>query len=603
MRKNLSRLFIFISSLTICARGFGVESYTVEFQGIEDGKTYELLHTASQLVSLQKSPPSTTIGLRRRAENDVNNIIKVLHSQAYYNAHVHLEFDLLDEPAKIYFKIDPGPQYPLIDFELLADVEGNNAFPLSTITLNELGVELGRIAYPRVILKAENALEELLKCNGYPFARVTKQEVIADQTEKNVSVKLFVDSGPRAYFGPLAITGSERVKRAYFNKKLFWREGDIYSPNKIQYTQNALELSGLFSSVSIVYPDEVLEDHSLPITIEVKEGKARSIGFGANYETQRGFGISAEWAHRNLTGMGDRLSFQTSLWMTKQYALLSYVVPDFGMPKQDLVWAADYLREKDIGYTETSYSLSGMLVRQVNKCFNLSYGLMYKHLIDTDIHESRTPCTPKRRHETFDLFKSPIFAYWNRSDSILDPTTGYKIGIRAIPSYKFVGAQRFYSINILSGSIYIPLDVNRRSVFAFQTTLGTIPGPIKTEIPRSELFDAGTDTLLRGYKYKSVSPLNKDNKPTGGKSMLIYTAEYRYHFTKNFGAVLFYDFGNVYSSTLPELDKKILQSVGLGVRYYTPVGPIRLDAGFPLNPRKGVDTSPLQIYLSIGQTF
>lgn len=601
--KQAIRLFILISSLLASSPCFGIDAYTVDFEGISDPGTLELLHKASQLISLQKSPPSTTIGLRRRAENDINNIIKVLHSKAFYNAHVHLEFDLLDEPAKITYKIDTGPQYPFKNFDLLPDPDGGNAFPLSTITLNELGVEIGSTAYPKIIFKAVSALEELLKCNGYPFARISGQEVVADQEEKSISVKFFVNSGPRAKFGEINITGNHRTRRRYFNKKLFWCEGDVFSPTKIQCTQNALELGGLFSSVSIVYPDTVSEDENLPVTIEVKEAKARSIGFGGNYETQRGFGVSAEWAHRNLTGMGDRLGLQTSLWMTKQYAQLSYVQPDFGMPKQDLVWTADYLREKDIGYTETSYSLSGMLVRQVNKCLNLSAGLMYKHLIDTDFYEGSTHSTQRVGHETFDLIKTPIFAYWNRSDSVLDPTTGYKASIRTIPSYKFIGTQIFYSINVMTGSIYIPLSANKRSAFAFQATFGTIPGPDKTQIPRSELFDAGTDTWLRGYKYKSVSPLDKDNKPTGGKSMLIYTAEYRYHMTKNLGFVLFYDFGNVYSSALPELDKKILQSVGLGIRYYTPVGPIRLDAGFPLNPRKGVDTSPVQIYISIGQTF
>lgn len=593
-------IFLFLSLFHQC---YGIDAYAVKFEGVEDPKLINLLESGSQLVLLKETPPATHAGLRRRAESDINNLVKVLQSQAFYNARVDLAFDFLETPSVVTVKIDPGPVYPFDSFQIISDPKSIETTSLHGIKLKDLGITLDTPAYPEKILNAVDKLEEILKNMGYPYSEITERTVIADQENKTISVTLFVDSGPLTYFGPFTITGTKKTRKAYFKKKISWKTGERFSPEKIRCTQNALELSGLFSAVNIIYPDELPDTTSIPITIEVEEDKPRSLGLGVNYETYRGFGVSAEWTHLNLTGMADRLSFQTSLWLDKQYGRLSYIQPDFCRPGQDLIWAADYNNEKDIGYEETSYSLSSTLSRQVNSCVRISYGLMYKHLIDSDIHETKHYSPSEKKAETFDLFKTPFFIFWNYSNNILDPTLGYRLRLRSYPSWKFIGSQLFYSINVLNASYYLPIDRSCRYVLAGQVTLGAIFGGVKTLIPRSELFDAGTDTLLRGYKYKSVSPLDNTRKPTGGRSMLIYNLEARYRMNKDMGWVLFYDFGNVYNSMFPEFNNKILQSVGLGFRYFTPVGPIRLDLAFPLNPRRGVDTSRYQAYLSIGQTF
>lgn len=580
-----------------------VDEYTLEFEGIDNPKILNLLYSASQLKILQNSPPTTNIGLRRRAENDIKNIVKILHSQAYYNSRVKLDFDFEHSPVIVKIFIETGPIYPFESFNLVPDPQSSGSFPLKTVDLKDIGICIGEPATTLAIIEAESSLEQLMNNAGYPYGQVTSREVIANQETKTISTSLFVNSGLPMYFGTTEIVGNLRVKNRYFRKHITWSEGDLYSPQSIQCTQNKLELSGLFSSVSISIPDEAPQDGDLPVSIEVKEAKPRSIGFGVNYETERGPGASASWVHRNLKGMGDRLAVNGTLWSDKQFGGVSYIQPDWRRLGQDLIWSADYLRERDEGYTSKSYSLSSILSVEVSRSLRMTYGVMYKHLIDTDIHESKRHESQKDEDETFNLFKLPISLYWNNTNDVLNPTTGQKIKLKSIPSYKFIGSQIFYSINILSGSYYIPLDRRKNHVFALQGTFGFIPGPCKTEIPRSELFDAGTDTLLRGYKYKTVSPLDDTYKPTGGRSMMIYSLEYRYRMSNDIGWVLFYDFGNVYANRVPQFNKKILQSVGIGFRYFTPVGPIRLDIAVPLNPRKHVESSSYQAYLSIGQSF
>jgi translocation and assembly module TamA len=595
-----------ITFVLLCISNFasGVDSYVVEFQGVSDNNLLQLLHSASQLIILQSSPPTTNVGLRRRAESDLNNIVKVLHSQAFYNARVSASYDFEKQPVVITIQIEMGSVYPIEEFYILPDPKSHGSFPYSSISIGDIGVCLNEPAYTETILSAESDLEQLMNDDGYPYASVTDREVIADQESKSISVVLFIDSGPQVRFGYTSISGNRCVKNRFFKNKISWCQGQLYSPRFLQCTQNELELSSLFSSVSIVLPEDAPdEDGEVPITIEVKEGKPRSIGFGINYETNRGPGFGASWEHRNLTGMGDKVSMTGDIWADKQFGRMSYIIPDFGRKDQRLIWSADYLRELDVGYHEKSYSLGATIVRQVNCHLQFYYGLMYQHLINTDIHEKKRHQSQKTDDETFNLFKSPISFNWNYSNSILDPTTGFRVKLRAIPAYSFTGKQIFYDINVLTASYYYPFDRCHRHVIAGQGTFGFIFGPQKDLIPRSELFDAGTDKLLRGYKYKTVSPLDNTYKPTGGRSMMIYSLEYRYRQTEDIGWVVFWDFGNVYSNRLPELDKKILNSVGLGFRYFTPVGPVRLDIAFPLNKRHHIDKSSYQAYLSFGQAF
>ena len=173
--------------------------------------------------------------------------------------------------------------------------------------------------------------------------------------------------------------------------------------------------------------------------------------------------------------------------------------------------------------------------------------------------------------------------------------------MKAIPTYRFNRNEFFYTILEGIGSSYYPIDWLLPQVLAYKIHIGSIVGPSTMTIPPPERFYAGSDCTLRGYKYLTVSPLNHEGKPIGGRSLAIFSAEHRIRLTPEIGFVSFYDVGNVYDQSLPRLDQKQLQSIGVGFRYYTPVGPLRADIAFPLNKRP-IDNN-FQIYLSIGQSF
>ncbi|MCB1111098.1 MAG: BamA/TamA family outer membrane protein [Chlamydiales bacterium] len=593
------KYYLILLLLPFCC--FATEEYQVIFNGIDSPALMQLIQQHSSLHEQQSSPPTTNAGLRRRAEADIPNIVKALHSKAYYNAYVDFDIDFDIYPVKITVTIDPGPIYPLSEFSVVPDDEAACG-EYRTIAPEQLCVTIGDAAEPKTINTAKERLIYLFKTWGYPMAEITNTEVVADQEKQNVAVTIQVSCGPKAYFGQVEVSGNCRVNSRYIKQKIAWREGALYCPTWIEKTESALEATNLFSSVTVSYPNFVDENNRLPMTIEVLEGKHRSIGAGLFYSTLRNFGGTAEWEHRNFNGMGEMVRLRGELWQDKAEGSIAYIKPDYCYRGQDLIWLAEYYHEDTEGYDETSFSFSRSISRKLSKCLTIGYGIKYTHLRNSQIHELEDHQRQRFNAEEFELIKLPFRAFWNGTDSLMDPTYGYTVRGKFVPSWQVKGSQFLYGIATMTATKYYRLDRNCRFILATKAMFGSVFGEARDVIPRSELFDAGSQNTLRGYKYKTVSPLDDENKPTGGRSLMVYSAELRWRMTKTMGWVVFYDVGNVYKEVIPKFDYKQLQTLGLGYRYFTPVGPLRLDLAFPLNKRPGVDNS-FEFYMSIGQAF
>jgi len=599
MRKIFFFLLFAISPLLANA----AVDYTVSIQGIENETLLTLIEKASDLYRLQASPPSTRSALKRRAENDLANIVNALRSQALYNARVQFEYNFISKPAHLTIHIEPGSPYPLTDVQITS-IDQSHLSILNTICLEDLGVILPQTATPKFIRQIESSLIRFLDESGYPYAKIVKNEVIADQKTRTVKSLIRIDIGMQMTFGPITIEGSCKVKRCYIEKKIRWCPGELYCPSKITCTQKALESSLLFTGVEIVLPEVPPENGILPVTIQLQEARYRSIGLGINYTTQRGPGISANWENRNLLGSGEVLDIRAGIWDEEYFGSISLVQPEFPNLCETLIWTGEIRREETVGYTADYALLSLLAQRSYNPYMHISYGLTYKHLKDSNIHEeSSNGDQILIKKEEFELLKFPYIFHWQYVNDTLNPTCGCNVRFEAVPSYQFLGHEFTYATNILTTSFYVPLSSFNERILAFRMVLGSIPGPSRHTIPRSELFDAGTDTLLRGYRYKTVSPLDNQGEPTGGRSMLIYTSEFRTRFSQDFGLVFFHDMGNVYAEPYPQPYKKFLHSVGIGLRYFTVVAPIRIDFAIPLNFRKEIDRSHYQVYFSLGQSF
>lgn len=594
MSRRHAFLFLIFYLCTACglAHAENDYAYSVEFRGVDE-ETVDLLSSASQLVILQDRPPSTAATLKMRIDDDIPNLLKALQSEAYYNAKVDVAVDQSVIPIHITLTVNPGSVYPFASFKIVAAEDScGELYPCDTLEGEDLGITLGEPAYPDTIIDAEEELISWLEHSGYPLAKLAKREVIADQATYSIAVVFYLDRGPLALFGETTISGNKLLLPEFFAPKIAWCEGEVYNPALVQRTMNFLELSGLFSSINISHDEELQEDGTLPMHIVVKEAKTRTLAFGLGYATDWGAGVNFEWEHRNLWGLGEKLSLVSNLWWIKQAVLLRYVKPDFLCPRQDLIWTLEATHEDIKPYREISFSASGILERQLNDRLRVSYGGMFTYLNNSDSVDNGN----------FYILKAPLQLFWNGANSLLDPTRGMTVQMKTAPALQLKSPCFGYTTNLLTFTAYKPFDTEGRFVFAAKATFGTIWGASRGMIPPSERFYAGSDTLLRGYHYMTVGPLNCRNKPIGGRSVMVYSFEMRMRIKDPFGLVLFYDLGNVYSQTWPQFTHKQLQSAGFGLRYHTPVGPIRLDVAFPFNPRAHLDKG-YQIYFSIGQTF
>jgi len=492
----------------------------------------------------------------------------------------------------VVINVDPGPVYPIASFELEVEGEGLESNPLEYITPRDLGITIGRAALPKVILDAESTLLQILAEEGYPLAVIKRRGVIADQAYKMIRVTMVVDPGPKVAFGPTQIYGLRSVSYDFVYSKLAWARGMEYDPCLIAKTQLELESTGLFSGIGIQHGECLVEGNLLPVEIHLSEATHRTIGVGVSYSTYLGPGAIFNWEHRNMEGVGRRLSLKSEIWLKKQFGLLEYTMPNFLWRNQQLKWAFDIKKERTEGYTDTYYRFSSIVdVRWMDR-LRFSYGVSYKQLYSSRSDNNRTA----------HLLKLPLQLRYNGADRSLDPSRGGTVNVKITPTMEMVSPRFGYVINHFTGTAYYPLFEDNSVVLAFKATIGSINGSSRIDIPPPERFYAGSENTLRGYKYMTVSPLNEEGKPVGGRSIMVYSIESRFKLKKNLGWAFFYEIGNVYSNPFPQIAHKQLQSFGLGLRYCTQVGPLRADIAFPINRRRQFDRG-FQFYISIGEAF
>lgn len=588
-----SKRFFFLLGCLLSIHTFADLSYKIEYIGVEDSIALKMIKSTTQLKNLQKTLPDSIQALRYRAESDIPEILKILHSQGYYEASIQIQIEERSPGAVVFVIVYLGPAYTISSFTVhLFQGSKEHELPNEKLQAADLGLKLNSRVQAIKVIDAELKALEQLSQSGYPLAFITNRSIVADGDTKTVSIVIDIDSGPLSYFGPLSINGNKTVKPLFFEQRIEWKLGDTYSANKIEETQKALTDTGLFSSVSITHKDLVDEDNSLPIHIDVNESKHKSIYGGVSYQTYYGPGLTFGWEHRNIQGLGRRLSLQGDVTKRSHVGVGTYLIPNFLKVNQDYVWQVRANHLDILPYSERSYHVTNRLERKFSKKLRLAFGLEGERLfVDSSAQNGE-----------YWIFDIPIFLGLNGANNLLNPTKGINLEYRVIPAFAFSPDRNFYLTQKLSFSHYLPIDPEHTVTLAQKISGGTILSGREEEIPLPRRFFGGSEEELRGYAYYSVSPLNNQNKPIGGRSALYYTFETRLRVTKTIGIVPFFDMGNVTENQLFIPSGKWLKSIGCGARYFSFIGPFRLDIGFPLNPRKGIDKK-FRILISVGQSF
>ncbi|PIS00914.1 MAG: hypothetical protein COT84_05545 [Chlamydiae bacterium CG10_big_fil_rev_8_21_14_0_10_35_9] len=589
-RKNFA-VFLFFASI-FCSLHADI-FYKVRFWGLEDKKALQAIKDHSDLLEMQdRSIPSVT-ALRYRIDDDIPEILSILQSFSYYDAKVCTNISLEYQRFVVDVVITPGPQYLLKDLDVFTSAcEAKVPLPQAQgITLNDLEVQKMQPITTGKILDAQTLLLERLAANSFPLATITKRDVVVDVLTKTISVTFCVDPGPFSHFGSTTILGLKDVDPKFIERKIAWEEGAPYDLDDITLTQKRLMKSNLFGSVLVSHTGELDESGELPMKIKLTESKHQSFNFGVSYATIDGPGASIGWEHRNIAHLGQLLSMQVDVSKVASTGIATYKIPDFYKLDRDYIWQAMVVREDVVPYIGFTYRLGNRLEWNISETKHVSLGLKGEYInVVKSISNGK-----------FTFLGLPLYVNYSTASSLLDPTSGLSIAYKMTPYQAISHNRTFFLKQTLTGGFYIPFIPSRRVVMAIRLQLGSIAGSNLSRIPFTKRFLGGSDDNLRGYRFKTVSPTNSSGDPLGGRSAVYATVEMRFRVSESVGVVPFSDFGTVSLKQYPDFTTKWFKSVGLGLRYFTFFGPLRLDVAVPLDKRKRDPN--YRIYLSFGQTF
>ncbi|WEK51452.1 MAG: autotransporter assembly complex protein TamA [Candidatus Kaistia colombiensis] len=572
---------------------------------------------ASNLQSMKKSPPSGAAGLLRRARADIDQITAALYASGYYAGTIHITIagreleapDILQAieaaraagPVPVQIDVTPGP---LFHFGSITLVDADHHRPLAMApTLKSLRIQPGDEAKSTTILDAEGRIAEFYRKEGHAFAKVVDKDVVADHATNLVNVTYVVRTGPAVAFGQVTVSGTDKVRPSFVQERVRIIPGEMFSPQRLADTRKSLLRYEAFSGVRIREGDKLDADGRLPVDVEVTERKPRYVGFGAKYSSTDGSSINGFWGHRNLFGGAEtlRLDGQVSWFGGK-----SSVVPDanpfgyrfaatFGKPGvltpiDDLVAQAAILREVTDAYVREAATLTAGIRRNYSDHFSVQVGL--------DLEQSHVQDANGSRDDT--IVGVPVEVAYDTTDNPLDPSKGIRASGTFEP-FAYLG-QASAGPMMFKGSLssYRALDEDNRYILAGKISAGTIFGADLLDVPPQRRFYVGGGGSLRGFNYQSASPRNAAGDIIGGLSYVTASVEARVKITDTIGIVPFVDIGSASEGSVPDLND-LRYAAGLGLRYYTGIGPVRLDVAIPLNPEPG-DTG-YGVYISLGQSF
>ncbi len=585
-------LWAFLLSAFLCSAVFASGmSYTPRIKGAPDQRIHRLLEDAADTFTLRESPPASVELLRKRARGDAARMEEILKSEGYYGGEVAQKVAGGGPPVEVLFEVRPGPLYTIESLDLQLP---SGASPFQTPALEgekPWSLEPGDPARAGDVLDAREGLVQLLKNHGYPFADADRPRAFVDHSARSVRIELAVKPGPRARFGRVVVSGLERVEEPYVLGKLAWKEGDLFNASLLEQTRDRLIGTGLFATADVKSGESLDAQERVPVHLRLKERKPRTVAFGLRYRTDEGPGARGSWKHRNIFGRAERLSLDATVSPDLLGLDSVFRKPEFLRPDQSLLVEAGTGTESPDAYTSRSFRTAVGLEREISNHLMVGGGLALK--------VSRVDQLGEEEH--YGLISLPLRLDADKSDDLLNPQQGWRLALRLTPFVEVLEEKATFTRGYARLTHYLRLMQDPGLVLATRWGVGAIVGAERDRIPPDERFYAGGGGSVRGLPYQSAGPL-EGGDPVGGRSLLEVSAELRLRLSSSLGLVGFIDGGRAFEDEMPGSGGSMLWGAGVGVRYFTFLGPLRLDVAVPLDRREGVDDA-FQFYVSIGQAF
>jgi len=584
------------------------QPYTVEFTVTQTDGVESAVRGASALLADEAEPASGAAGLLAKARGDYRRIVAALYNEGYYGGLVSIRVggreaaDLapdvnLPDPVAVSISVNPGPLFRFNSVNLVNQAPPTMDMDDQVDLPSSQGYGTGETAKSTVILRAEQLALEAWRQQGYAKATIRSRDVVADHASSTVDVTITVDPGMKAAFGDIAISGTEYMDPEFVRQQTGLTVGQEYDPDDVALAQKRLDRLEVFRAARLEAADSISPSGLLPYQLLVQELPGRRFGVGATYSTVDGLGLEGYHLWRNLFGHAERLRLDARVasiaWPidTEEFDYMfggTFTKPGFLTPDTDLVASISAERTIYPTYTETSAAGRLGLTHIFSDELTVEGGATFeRNRFDDDFGT--------RDFSTLGVYAG---ATYDGRDSTVDPTEGFYATGSIEPFYEFHYGNPAVQASI-EGRTYFGFGENDQVVLAGRLKASALIGPDLSEIPPDRLFFAGGGGSVRGYAFKSIGVVD-NGITTGGRYLLEGSVEARVKVTENIGVVGFLDGGYVAADTFPSLDELQL-GAGLGLRYYTGLGPLRADIAVPLNKRAG--DPDYAIYLGIGQAF
>jgi outer membrane protein assembly complex protein YaeT len=484
---------------------------------------------------------------------------------------------------------------------------------------NDIPLHIGDPRDRQAVLTARDLALNELRDHGYPYSRVTSDEKDGPDG-KQAAITLTAEPGQLANFGSIEIAGNASVSDEVIRRQLLYKPGELYRRSSLQETQRQLYGMSLFQFVNVEAINTETQDAEVKTKVTVVEGKHQRVNLGVGYGTEENARVDAEYHHVNFLG-GARSAGVHGRYSSLDRGLrLDLNQPYFFRPTLSLGGEGQRWYNFTPAYksviTGGKIALTHLVSSRSSWTVSMSSArtatfilippeeqpLLYVDLIALGLDP-----TTLSQEGTLSSFGFD----WQRTttDNALNAQHGYQIAVHAEQAGRFLPGTFNYSSISADGRYFLP--IGKRLVAANRLLMGNIRpfGYDPANVPFSKKYFLGGATTLRGWGRYEVSPLGGTGLPIGGDTMLSFSTEMRAALKGKLGGVLFLDAGNVWTD-FREVDLgEIRYAVGTGLRYQTPVGPIRLDFGYQLNPIPGLQVNgqpqlrPWRVHFSIGQAF
>ena len=558
--------------------------------------------------------------LRARLSADSELMSRILASEGYYDAIVETRIDRgeaadngagaaagtgsagTDRAAQrnwaitAVIDVKPGKRYTLSDIV----IDAKPTVPPTLISDN-FPLAIGEPIVAQRVQGAEAAIALKLPQEGYPFAKVGQRDILLDGDTGEGVYTLPVDIGPRGRFGGIETTGDLAFDAEHVGVLARFKRGDLYDSRMADDLRQALVATGLFATVSVEPQptgESAGDDTEYVTTLVTQQaGPPRTIAASAGYGTGQGIRLEASWTHRNFFPPEGALIGRGVLGTNEQGLSATFRRSNAGKRDRTFEVVTEATRSRYNAFNAITGRVAARMSYDSTPIWQKKLTYAFGAELIATREDDYDFTLGQRSYDFYTILGLSGQVGIDRTDSLLDPTKGFRVTARVEPEGSLAGRFSPYGRTQVDASGYYP--VTDSIVLAGRVRVGSIIGAARERLAPSRRFYAGGGGSVRGFGYQQLGPKDPDDNPIGGRSLNEAAVEARYRFG-NYGIVGFLDAGQVYRGSTPDFSNMRF-GAGIGGRFYTNFGPMRLDVATPIGRKPG--EARVTVYVSIGQAF